>query len=148
MMELLDRGILLHGTDVRGQMAHPTYGQLRDDVACHYRAIRKYAQVTGRSLYSYGWLLDIARGIYTLRTGKIIAKTTAGEWALKAGVCPIPDALLKAVEVRLAPADYKEQSEVLDYAQKLGADVQRFADVLEKELEVPNQKPNFDERDS
>lgn len=28
-------------------------------------------------------LTDISRGLYTLRTGKIIAKTAAGEWALR-----------------------------------------------------------------
>ena len=134
MSELLDSGILLYGDDVRGQMTCPTYEQLRDDVARHYQAIRKYAQTTGRSLYSYGWLLDIARCIYTLRTGKIIAKTAGGDWALETGICPVPDALRKAVEVRKAPADYKWQNEVLDFAEKLGADIQRFADILEKEL--------------
>lgn len=73
------------------------------DVKRHYETIRKYAQKTGRNLYSFGWLLDIARCLYTLRTGKIIAKTAAADWALENNLCPVPDALKAAVKVRRVP---------------------------------------------
>ena len=49
-------------------MTYPKYAKMRDDISNHVSAARKYGVVVG-------WLLDIARGIYTLRTGKIIAKT-------------------------------------------------------------------------
>ena len=48
----------------------------------HCDAIRKYASQTSDSLYSCGWLLDIARCIYTLRYGDVISKTQAGLWAI------------------------------------------------------------------
>lgn len=51
---------------------------LKSNVQRHYEVIRRYVQKTDRSLYSYGWLLDISRCIYTLRTGRIIPKTAAG----------------------------------------------------------------------
>ncbi|HPF57115.1 MAG TPA: nucleotidyltransferase domain-containing protein, partial [Clostridiales bacterium] len=102
MAELLEDGVLLFGKDVRDRMIYPTYEQLRLDVMRHYEVIRKYAQTTGRSVKSYGWLLDVARGLYTLRIGKVIAKTKAGEWALEQGLCPAPEALETAVAIRKA----------------------------------------------
>ena len=89
---------------------------------------------TTRSLYSFGWLLDIARCIYTLRTGKIMAKTEAGKWALSNGFCPSLESMKLAVSVREDPKKYKNDPDIMDAAENLGADVQRFADVLEREL--------------
>lgn len=134
MSELLDSGILIYGEDVRGLFTRPTYSDLKEDVRCHYETIRQYAGETGRELYSYGWLLDISRCIYTLRTGKIIAKTVAGEWALREKICPCVDALTKALEVRREPMKYRNDVSSLDYAETLGEAIQRYADVLEIEL--------------
>jgi len=134
MCELLDSGILLYGDDVRAQMIRPDYSALTADVRRHYETIRQYAKKTGRELYSYGWLLDISRCIYTLRTGQIIAKTAAGEWALQENFCPCEDALRKAVAVRKNPVIYKDDLCTFDYAEKLGNSVQKYADVLEQEL--------------
>lgn len=83
MKELLDYSRLLHGKDIRGQLTPPSFEDIKTNIQFHYDTIRKYASSTGRSIYSFGWLLDIARCIYTLRTGKIISKTAAGEWALQ-----------------------------------------------------------------
>ncbi len=76
-----------------------------------------------------GWLLDIARGIYTLRTGKIIAKTAAGEWALKELLCPDIDILQKAAQIRKESLHYSKEDKSID-----NAVIQRFSDVLEGEL--------------
>lgn len=134
MSELLDSGILLYGEDVRDRLTRPTYSDLKADVRRHYEAIRQYAKKTGRDLYSYGWLLDISRCIYTLRTGMIIAKTAAGEWALQENICPCSDALVKAVEVRKEPNKFKNDTRTFDYAETLGHSIQRYADVLENAL--------------
>jgi hypothetical protein len=122
MAELLDSGRLLYGEDVRDNFTYPTYGELRDDVRKHYETIRKHGN-------SVGWLLDIARGIYTLQTGKVIAKTAAGEWALESGICPDTDALQKAVQIRKNPLSFTKEEKSLECAV-----VQRFANVLEREL--------------
>ena len=89
---------------------------------------------TDGTLYSCGWLLDIARGIYTLRTGEVIAKTKAGEWALQQGLCPVEKELERALQVRRSPLLYRDQPEVKRWLCTLGPAVQRFADVLEKEI--------------
>jgi predicted nucleotidyltransferase len=135
VVEVLESGILLHGADVRDRMTPPTYGDLRDDVMRHYQTIRKYAQTTNRSIKSYGWLLDIARGIYTLRTGKVVAKTAAGEWALENNLCPNAEVMQTALTVRKNPLTYKDNAEILDKAALLGEDIQQFADVLEREFQ-------------
>jgi predicted nucleotidyltransferase len=120
--ELLDNGILLCGDDIREQMPRPTYVQMRGDIAHHVQAAREFGTTVG-------WLLYIARGIYTLRTGKIIAKTAVGEWALKERLCPDADILHKAVAIRKSPADYSKADKTID-----NAVVQRFADVLDAEF--------------
>ena len=136
MAELLESGILLFGNDIRRHLRTPTYDELYNDVKRHYGTIRQYARQTGRSFYSFGWLLDIARCIYTLRTGKIIAKTIAAEWALKNALCPDVDAFETALSVRQNPLKYKNDSKIFDYAETLAEPIQRFADVLEKELNI------------
>ena len=134
MSELLDSGILLYGEDVRSQLPRPTYSEIRSDVRRHYETIRQYARKTGRELYSYGWLLDVSRCVYTLRTGKIIAKTNAAVWALENNLCPDPDAVRYALKVRKSPLEYKNNKQTFDYAETLAGPIQRFADVLENEL--------------
>lgn len=139
MTELIESSVLLYGNDIRNQLKQPDFSLLYADIKCHYDTIRKYAQKTGRSIYSLGWMLDIARCIYTLHTGKIIAKTDAGKWALENGLCPVPDALKTALKVRKAPLEFKKDELTLDYAEMLGDPIQKFADMLEKELERSKQ---------
>ena len=103
MAELVESSVLLYGKDVRKELKYPSFHELYADVKHHYETIRKYAHTTGWSFYSFGWMLDIARCIYTLRTGKIIAKTNAAEWALENNLCPDPDALSYALKVRRSP---------------------------------------------
>lgn len=134
MTELTEGSVLLYGKDIRNQLKAPEFNELYADVKHHYETIRKYAQKTGRSLYSFGWLLDIARCLYTLHTGKIIAKTDAADWALENNLCPDPDALRFALKVRKNPLIYKAEKQTFDYAETLAEPIQRFADVLEKEL--------------
>lgn len=132
--ELKENGVLLYGEDIRRYISMPSYEELREDVMHHYNSIREFAHLSGRSLYSYGWLLDISRCIYTLRTGRIIAKTSAGVWALNNGLCPVPEALRRAVAVRCSPMEFKDDENTLRLAGSLNPDIQKYADVLEREL--------------
>lgn len=136
MAELVENSVLLCGKDIRNKLNYPAFHELYADVKRHYETIRQYAQSTGRSFYSFGWMLDIARCIYTLRTGKIIAKTAAAEWALENDLCPDSDALRYALKVRRNPLKYKDDQETFDYAETLAEPIQRFADVLECELRM------------
>lgn len=133
MTGLIESSVLLYGSDIRNQMKTPEFSELYADVKRHYETIRKYAQKTGRCFYSFGWMLDIARCIYTLRTGSLIAKTDAADWALENNLCPDPDALKFALKVRRSPLENKDDK-VFDYAETLADPIHRFANVLEKEL--------------
>lgn len=141
MAELVESSVLLYGKDIRKELKYPDCHELYANVKHHYETIRKYAQRTGRNYYSFGWILDIARCIYTLRTGRIIAKTEAGEWALHNSLCPDPHALTTALKVRKNPLQYRDEKETFDYAETLGEAIQSFADVLEKELFSPGAVP-------
>lgn len=132
--ELLTSGILLFGEDHRSRWELPGYDELRSAVHSHYDSIRLNAAKTGESLYSCGWLLDIARCLYTLRTGKVIAKTAAGEWALEAGLCPSPEAMEKALAIRKNPELFFTDSDCRKWCGALDPEIQKFADVLEREL--------------
>lgn len=134
--ELIEHSVLLHGKDIRKELKYPDLHALYADVNRHYQTIRKYAQSTGRNFYAFGWLLDISRCLYTLRTGRIISKTKAAEWALQNDLCPDVHALTTALDVRRCPLKYRDDQETFDYAETLGEPVQRFADVLEQELKA------------
>ena len=131
---LLENGRLLYGEEVRDKLTAPTFDELKKNIEKHLDSIRKYARLSGKSLHSFGWMLDISRCLYTLRTGKIIAKTAAGEWALREGLCPTPDTLEYALKVRRSPWLYKEDEKALEYAGTINGDIQQYADVLEREM--------------
>lgn len=133
--ELKMNGILITGKDIRNMIIMPSNTDLKRNVRFVYETIRNHAVRTNESLYSCGWFLDIARCIYTLQTGRIITKTKAGEWALEQQLCPVPQTLKKVILVRKDPLRYKDDPEFKAWASSLGNDVQKFADVLEQELE-------------
>lgn len=112
----------------------PGREELVSAVRAHYDSIRKYAVESNETLYSCGWLLDIARCIYTLRYNDIIAKTRAGLWALEEHIFPDETPLKKTIEIRQQPTYYKDSAETKRWLKSLGPVVQRFADVLEHEL--------------
>lgn len=136
MIELIEKGYLLYGDEVRDKFNYPSKEDIIKAIINHYDAIRKYAVTTDRSLYSAGWLLDIARCIYTLRTGRVIAKTKAGKWALDNDLVPDIDIMIKVISIREEPNKYKDDDEILKWLETLGVYIQRFADVLEKEILV------------
>lgn len=136
MKELFDCGRLLYGKDIRGQLTPPSFEDIKTNLQFHYETIRKYAILSERSIYSFGWLLDIARCIYTLRVGKIISKTAAGEWALQNRLFHNTAALETALMVRKNPKKYQEDAELQDLSEKLGNVIQQYANVLEKELKI------------
>ena len=113
----------------------PAREELVNAVREHYESIRKYAVQTGESLYSCGWLLDIARCIYTLRTGDVTAKTQAGRWALEEHLFPDEEPLRKTLEVRQNPRAFIGTEELNRWLKSLGPVVQQYADVLERELQ-------------
>lgn len=135
MEELLKSGVHLFGKDIRGEFKAPGFDELFSGVKRHHESIRKYAGSTKRSLYTFGWMLDIARCIYTLRTGSIISKTKAAEWALQNDLCPDPDALSLALTVRKNPLKYKLDEEIFDTAEMMTGAILRFNEVLKREIE-------------
>ncbi|MDY4950436.1 MAG: DUF4111 domain-containing protein [Clostridium cadaveris] len=136
MVELIEHGNLLYGNEVRNNFIYPTKEEIIEAVSKHYEIIRKFAVITERNLYSAGWLLDIARCIYTLKTGKIISKTKAGKWALDNNLVLDIDIMKKVIKIREEPNRYKNDNEVMKWLGTLGNYIQRFADVLEKEISL------------
>lgn len=134
LWELHHSGRLLYGGDVRHSLPIPTPFDLHAAVAQHLRTILLHGR-GGRSLYAFGWLLDVARGLYTLRHDAVIAKTAAGEWALSLGLCPDEAALRLALAVRNHPA-LMQQEAVLRQAEALTPAIQGFAAILRRELEA------------
>lgn len=136
MKQLTSSAKLLIGKDIRAALREPSYEDLADAVSSHLDCIRKHAIPTGETLYSFGWLLDISRCIWTLRTGEIISKTKAGEWALENHLCPDETALKHALRARKAPLAAKNAPGLMHIAGMLGNAIQEYADVLEAELKA------------
>jgi len=132
-MELLENGRILCGNDFRHLIAHPTRAEIIEAIKQHYGTIRQHGNSGG------GWLLDIARCLYTLQTGKIISKTKAGEWVIEQNLCPDIATMKKIVEIRKNPYELKDSEEVIEWQKTLRPHIQRFADVLEAKLANNNQ---------
>ena len=132
---LLQNGQLLLGKDVRRHFEMPEYPEIATAVISHAVSIRQHGK-GARSLYAYGWLLDIARCMYTLVNGRLTTKTTAAQWALDEHLCPCPAELSMALTVRRQPELIRDEG-VLAYAEGLTEAIQSFAALLEKALNAP-----------
>lgn len=134
--ELARYGKDVLGTSDRGMFSEPERGEMISAVRAHYESIRKYAVQTNEHLYSCGWLLDISRCIYTLRYNDVIAKTNAGSWAIEQGLFEDDMPLKQTLEIRKNPMAYRDREEVKQWLRNLGPVVQKYADVLERELKI------------
>ena len=133
--ELVRYGKQVYGAPAEGLFVEPTRAELIDAVRQHCEGIRRYAMETDERLYSCGWLLDIARCMYTLRYGGVISKTRAGAWALEEHLFAEEAALQKTLLIRKDPLAYRDRPDIRSWLRSLGPTVQRYADVLEKELQ-------------
>jgi len=143
MVELIEKGILIYGADIRGRLKRPSGADIYRAIKHHYKTIREVAQVTDASLYSYGWMLDISRCLYTLEYGKIISKTDAGQWALDNEFCSHTEVLKRVLTIRKFPVLADENDE-----REMGPYVQKYANVLERALMIltfPAEKGDVDE---
>ena len=118
----------------------PDEKELINAVRSHYDSIRKYAVHTDEKIYSCGWLLDIARCIYTLRYKDVIAKTKAGEWVLAEHIFSDEEPLKKTLKIRRNPLFYVNNEDLKPWFKSLGPVIQRYADVLEGELQELSDK--------
>lgn len=132
LWQLHHQAQLLHGPDVRHFLPIPTPSDLHAAVARHLRTILDHGH-GGHSVYTFGWMLDIARCLYTLRYGAVIAKTAAGEWALENSLCPDEAALRLALDVR-RDSVLMQRPAILQAAEALTPAIQGFAAVLRKEV--------------
>ena len=133
LFELAKNGVSIYG-DKAWILPAPSREELVNAVRAHYDAIRKYAVQTNESLYSCGWLLDIARCIYTLRYNDVTSKTQAGFWALEEHLFSDEAPLRKALEIRQNPLPCKDREDIRLWLKGLGPVVQIYADALELEL--------------
>ena len=132
--ELARYGRQVCGSGTAGLFTEPGRDEMISAVRAHYDSIRKYAVQTDERLYSCGWLLDIARCIYTLRYNDVIAKTDSGVWALEQKLFRDDAPLRKTVMIRKDPMSYRDREDVRRWLRSLGPVVQQYADVLESDL--------------
>lgn len=132
--ELRTHGECVFGEDDRSIFILPSREELDRAVLAHYEGVRAYAKETDDRLYSCGWLLDIARCLYTLWYGEVIGKTQAGEWALHEHLFADEAPLIKTIAIRREPLRFKDREETKRWLKGLGPVVQQYADVLAREL--------------
>jgi len=128
-MVLLENGKLLYGSDCRSLISYPIKSEVVDAINAHYKTIRQHGK------RGAGWLMDIARCLYTLETNKVISKTKAAEWVIAEKLCPNADVMKKAVEFRKNPLEFQDCEKTKQWQASLEPQIQEFADVLEKELQ-------------
>ncbi len=133
---LLQNGQLLLGKDVRRHIEMPAFPEILGGIGQHLAAVREHG-AGSRSIYAYGWLLDIARCLYTLIEGKLTTKTAAAQWVLDQHLCPCPAELSMALTVRRQPELIRDES-VLAYAEGLTDAIHSFLSLAEKALRMHN----------
>lgn len=131
---LMQNGQLLWGRDVRRHIENPTFGDIHAAIAQHLQTILTHGRGE-RSLYAFGWLLDIARCMYALINGKLTTKTSAGQWALDEQLCPCPEEMSMALMVRRQPELIRDEH-VLNYAENLTEAIQNYALLLRRALKM------------
>lgn len=136
---LLQHGQLLLGREVRRHLEMPDFQEIVAAVVAYLNFIRAHG-AGSRSIYAFGWLLDIARCLSTLVNGRTTTKTAAAQWALDEHICPCPEELSMALTVRRQPELIRDP-QVLDYAEGLTDAIIRFADMLEYVLSTGVKKP-------
>nr|MBR4280296.1 nucleotidyltransferase domain-containing protein [Clostridia bacterium] len=134
-ISLLQTGQLLWGRDVRRHIETPGYEEVLSAVRAHLQSIREHGRGK-RSIYAYGWLLDIARCLYVVANGRPVTKTAAAQWALDERLCPCPAELSMALTVRRQPELIRDES-ILAYAEGLTEAIQSFANLLEQVMDSP-----------
>ena len=87
-------------------------------------------------------MLDIARCLYSLRTGGIISKTAAGEWAMEQGLFPDRRVMERILQIRREPLRYREDPVALEWLAGLESEIRLFTDRLGQELEQGKQRPD------
>ena len=73
--------------------------------------------------------------LYAAHRKRHCKKTKAGVWALEQRLCPVEHDLKTALTVRNNPLRYKNDPDIREWAAALGPSIQRFADVLEAEIQ-------------
>ena len=136
LYELAKYGQSVFGSTDRSIFAAPDRDRMIAAIQSHYETVRTCAVQTDERLYSCGWLLDMARCVYTLRYHDVISKTRAGQWALDNHIFPDETALEKTLMIRQHPLEHKDKPETGLWLKGLGPTVQRYADVLEKEIKA------------
>lgn len=126
---LLTDGLLLYGRDVRYRLRMPDFDDLKQAVHDHLEALRIHGRGS-RSRYAFGWLLDIARCLYTLLNESVTTKSAAAEWVLQQFRFPAAAELRLAQQVRRNPR-LLEKPAVLDQAEGLTDAIRRGTELLE-----------------
>ncbi len=121
---LLQTGQLLWGKEVRRHIDMPAPEELD---AAAWRAIdgvRRHG-CGRRSMYAFGWLLDLSRAYHQLILHRPCTKSQAAQWMLDSGACPCPGELAMALAVRRQP-ELMDDPAMQDYAEGLTPAIQRY----------------------
>jgi hypothetical protein len=130
-IELLESGRFLYGNDVRHLIPYPTRAEIIEAIKQVYEDIGKF----GVEHPDGGWLLDISRCLYTLKTNQVMAKTKAGEWSIEENLCPDVSVMERVLEIRRNPLDFKNSNETKEWNKTLAPYILRFLNVLRIELD-------------
>ncbi len=126
-----DRGIVIHGDDVRKQLEAPSPEHLIQEIRENCRAMREHGR--GGSVHSVDWLLTAARLLLWLDEGRLSSKTEAADWGAENARGAWRELLPQAKALRLRP-DLGECSEIQSWLNDLDPAIAEAAQEVEKRL--------------
>jgi hypothetical protein len=133
-----DRGIVIHGDDVREQFEAPSPEELTQEIRKNCRAMREHGR--GGSLHSIDWLLTAARLLLWLEEGRLSSKTEAAEWGAENAKGAWRALLPQAKAARLRPG-LAEGAEMQSWLNGLDPAIAEAAKELEDRLMAVGFRP-------
>ncbi len=103
--QIRERGIVVWGADVRGELPDPKRDDLLKDTlaACD----QGLTNGKGGTLHSVDWLLMAARSLQWLKCGALSSKSEAADWAAEHAKGEWRKLLPRAKELRLNPSRFE-----------------------------------------
>ena len=138
-VNLLDDGVLLCGDDVRGKIPRPDAEEIRADMSGVLDTVRRYASLSGNSLYTYSWLLDISCCLFTLKTENHF-QDARGRMGAPRGALSRAGRLVAGGGTTHSPASFRKDALTGERLEDLVRDILSYADTLEKTLSLKKEE--------
>lgn len=127
-IELLDSGVLISGKEIRDRIKRPSLEEIKNDAGLYVKGVLRNIRWERSEEKLSERMLEMARCLCTLETGRVLSKTKAAETVALIGEYPFEDTLRRISDRRREASDKKSPCGVGVFT--LEENVRAFAKVI------------------